>query len=139
MRPGTSQVVAAMLVCFVLGGITGAALHRRAVLEATADQFERSPLEAQRRALLTALERRVGLNDEELARVAAALDQQMEKNRALRREIEPRARALRAETSERVRAGLAEDKRARFDAFVQQNERRIAEWVGAPQPEGGVK
>ena len=105
-----------MLVCFVLGGITGAALHRRAVVEATADQFERSPLEAQRRALLTALERRVGLDDEELARVAAALDQQMEKNRALRREIEPRARALRAETSERVRAGLAEDKRARFDA-----------------------
>jgi hypothetical protein len=59
----------------------------------------------------------------------------MEKNRALRREIEPRARALRAETSERVRAGLAEDKRARFDAFVEQNERRIAEWVGAPAKE----
>ncbi|MFZ4737885.1 MAG: hypothetical protein ACOYM9_18155 [Bradymonadia bacterium] len=135
MRPGTPQVVVAMLVCFVLGGITGAALHRRAVVEATADQFERSPLEAQRRALLTALERRVGLDDEELARVAAALDQQMEKNRALRREIEPRARALRAETSERVRAGLAEDKRARFDAFVEQNERRIAEWVGAPAKE----
>ena len=135
MRPGTPQVVVAMLVCFVLGGITGAALHRRAVVEATADQFERSPLEAQRRALLTALERRVGLDDEDLARVAAALDQQMEKNRALRREIEPRARALRAETSERVRAGLAEDKRARFDAFVEQNERRIAEWVGAPAKE----
>ncbi len=135
MRPGTPQVVVAMLVCFVLGGITGAALHRRAVVEATADQFERSPLEAQRRALLTALERRVGLDDEELARVAAALDQQMEKNRALRREIEPRARALRAETSERVRAGLAEDKRARFDAFVEQNERRIAEWVRAPAKE----
>ncbi len=135
MRPGTPQVVVAMLVCFVLGGITGAALHRRAVVEATADQFERSPLEAQRRALLTALERRVGLDDEELARVAAALDQQMEKNRALRREIEPRARALRAETSERVRAGLAEEKRARFDAFVEQNERRIAEWVGAPAKE----
>ena len=135
MRPGTPQVVVAMLVCFVLGGITGAALHRRAVVEATADQFERSPLEAQRRALLTALERRVGLDDEELARVAAALDQQMEKNRALRREIEPRARALRTETSERVRAGLAEEKRARFDAFVEQNERRIAEWVGAPAKE----
>jgi hypothetical protein len=135
MRPGTGHVAAALVLCFVLGGITGAALHRRAVAEATAAQFERSPLEAQRRALLVALERRVDLDDDERARVAVALDQKMEKNRALRREIEPRARALRVETAERVRADLPEEKRARFDAFVQQNERRIAEWIDAP-PKG---
>lgn len=131
MKGATMRAVLALAAMFLLGGVAGAGVMRWLQIQATLAHFDQAPDEAQRHALETVLQHRLGLDDTQARAVQVVLRSQADAQRQLRREIEPQAHALREDTARRIRGVLRPDQQPSFDQLVQGHEQRLARWLRA--------
>jgi len=105
-----------LVVVFVLGGVTGAALtgllRSRASGERTASREQR--FEKMRQDL--------NLNDQQTTAVRAILDETRNEYRALRSELRPRFEEPRLKARAKIRALLNPDQQQKFDAIAAQQD-----------------
>src|SRR6185503_10252147 len=105
-----------LVVVFVLGGVTGAALtgllRSRASGERTASREQR--FEKMRQDL--------NLNDQQTTAVRAILDETRNEYRTLRSELRPRFEEPRLKARAKIRALLNPDQQQKFDAMAAQQD-----------------
>jgi len=106
-----------LVVVFVLGSITGAALTGLYRSRASADRPEKAPHER-----FEKMRRELNLTDEQTKSVSAILDETRNEYRALRAELRPRFEEPRQKARTRIRALLTPDQQQKFDALVAQQD-----------------
>jgi protein CpxP len=108
-----------MLVVFVLGSVTGAALTGLARSRAGGGA------EARERAMHERFEKmrtELNLTDQQTTSVRAILDETRNEYRALRKELRPRFEEPRLKARARIRALLTPEQQQKFDAMVAQQD-----------------
>ena len=111
-----------LIVVFVLGSVTGAALTGLYRSRASGDRPE-----ARERAMHERFEkmrRELSLTDQQTASVRAILDETRNDYRTLRTELRPRFEEPRQKARVRIRALLNPEQQQKFDAMVAQQDAR---------------
>ena len=111
------KVLLVLVVVFVLGSITGAALTGLYRSRAGADHPEKAMHER-----FEKMRRELNLTDEQTTAVRAILDETREEYRTLRTELRPRFEEPRQKARTRIRALLTPEQQQRFDAMVAQQD-----------------
>ena len=106
-----------LLVVFVLGSITGAALTGLYRSRAGADRPERAMHER-----FEKMRRELNLTDEQTKSVSAILDDTRNEYRSLRAELRPRFEEPRQKARTKIRALLTPEQQQKFDALVAQHD-----------------
>jgi len=106
-----------LVVVFVLGSITGAALTGLYRSRAGADRPEKAMHER-----FEKMRRELNLTDEQTKSVSAILDDTRNEYRSLRAELRPRFEEPRQKARTKIRALLTPDQQQKFDAFVAQQD-----------------
>jgi hypothetical protein len=102
-----------LVVVFILGSITGAALTGLYRLRAGSDKSERNPQQR-----FEKMRSELNLTDEQTKAVSAILDEARNEYRALRGELRPRFEEPRLKARTRIRALLNSEQQQKFDAIV---------------------
>ena len=111
------KVLLVLVVVFVLGSITGAALTGLYRSRAGADHPEKAMHER-----FEKMRRELNLTDEQTTAVRAILDETREEYRTLRTELRPRFEEPRQKARTRIRALLTPEQQQRFDAMAAQQD-----------------
>ncbi|SRR6266404_4934843 len=106
-----------LVVVFVLGSITGAALTGLYRSRAGADRPEKAMHER-----FEKMRRELNLTDEQTKSVSAILDETRNEYRSLRAELRPRFEEPRQKARTKIRALLTPDQQQKFDALVAQQD-----------------
>ena len=106
-----------LVVVFVLGSITGAALTGLYRSRAGADRPERAMHER-----FEKMRRELNLTDEQTKSVSAILDDTRNEYRSLRAELRPRFEEPRQKARTKIRALLTPEQQQKFDALVAQHD-----------------
>ena len=106
-----------LLVVFLLGSITGAALSGLYRSRAGSGHSEMSPHER-----FEKMRRDLNLNDEQTKAVSAILDDTRNEYRALKTELKPRFEEPRQKARAKIRALLTPEQQQKFDALVAQHD-----------------
>src|SRR5712691_9626482 len=106
-----------LLVVFVLGGVTGAALGGLYRSRASSERPEKAMHER-----FEKMRRELNLTDEQTKSVSAILDETRNEYRSLRAELRPRFDEPRQKARTRIRALLTPDQQQKFDALVAQQD-----------------
>ena len=106
-----------LLVVFVLGSVTGAALTGLYRSRASGDLRERTMHEH-----FEKMRRELNLTDQQTTQVRAILDETRNEYRALRSELKPRFEEPRQKARARIRALLTPEQQQKFDAMVTQKD-----------------
>jgi hypothetical protein len=102
-----------LVVVFILGSITGAALTGLYRLRAGSDRSERNPQQR-----FEKMRSELNLTDEQTKAVSTILDEARNEYRALRGELRPRFEEPRLKARTRIRALLNSEQQQKFDAIV---------------------
>lgn len=116
----TLKIWLVLVVVFVLGCVTGAALTGLYRSRASGDRPE-----ARERAMRERFEkmrRELGLTDQQTTAVRAILDETRNEYRALRTELRPRFDEPRLKARTRIRALLTSEQQQKFDAMAAQQD-----------------
>ena len=105
-----------LIVVFVLGGVTGAALTGLLRSRASGDR------QASREQRFEKMRKDLNLNDQQTAAVRTILDETRNEYRALRTELRPRFEEPRLKARTRIRALLNADQQQKFDAMAAQQD-----------------
>lgn len=106
-----------LVVVFVLGSITGAALTGLYRSRAGADRPEKAMHERFER-----MRRELNLTDEQTKSVSTILDETRNEYRSLRAELRPRFEEPRQKARAKIRALLTPEQQQKFDALVAQQD-----------------
>jgi len=106
-----------LLVVFVLGSVTGAALTGLYRSRASGDSRERAMHEH-----FEKMREELNLTDQQTTQVHAILDDTRNEYRALRTELKPRFDEPRQKARARIRALLTPEQQQKFDAIVAQKD-----------------
>jgi len=106
-----------LLVVFVLGGVTGAALSGLYRSRASRERPEKAMHER-----FEKMRRELNLTDEQTKAVSAILDETRNEYRALHTELKPRFDEPRQKARARIRALLSAEQQQKFDAMVAQRD-----------------
>lgn len=106
-----------LVVVFVLGSITGAALTGLYRSRSGSARPERNPHER-----FEKMRSELNLNDEQTKAISAILDEARNEYRALRGELRPRFEEPRQKARARIRALLSPEQQQKFDAIVAQQD-----------------
>ena len=106
-----------LVVVFVLGSITGAALTGLYRSRAGADRPEKAMHER-----FDKMRRELNLTDEQTKSVSAILDDTRNEYRSLRAELRPRFEEPRQKARTKIRALLTPEQQQKFDALVAQQD-----------------
>lgn len=106
-----------LLVVFVLGGVTGAALGGLYRSRASSERPEKAMHER-----FEKMRRELNLTDEQTKAVSAILDETRNEYRALHTELKPRFDEPRQKARARIRALLTAEQQQKFDAMVAQRD-----------------
>lgn len=106
-----------LVVVFVLGSITGAALTGLYRSRSGSARPERNPHER-----FEKMRSELNLNDEQTKAISAILDEARNEYRALRGELRPRFEEPRQKARARIRALLSPEQQQKFDAIVAQHD-----------------
>ena len=116
----TLKIWLVLLVVFVLGSVTGAALTGllyRSRAAAGAEAHERAMQER-----FEKMRTELSLTDQQTAAVRAILDETRNEYRAVRKELRPRFEEPRLKARARIRALLTPEQQQKFDAMVAQQD-----------------
>jgi Spy/CpxP family protein refolding chaperone len=102
-----------LVVVFILGSITGAALTGLYRLRAGSDRSERNPQQR-----FEKMRSELSLTDEQTKAVSAILDEARNEYRALRGELRPKFEEPRLKARTKIRALLTSEQQQKFDAIV---------------------
>lgn len=105
-----------LVVVFVLGGVTGAALTGLLTSRARSDRA------GSREQRFEKMRQDLKLDDKQTAAVRAILDETRNEYRALRTELRPRFEEPRLKARGRIRALLNADQQQKFDAMAAQQD-----------------
>jgi len=105
-----------LVVVFVLGGVTGAALTGLLRSRASSDRNE------SREQRFEKMRQDLNLDDQQTTAVRAILDETRNEYRALRSELRPRFDEPRLKARAKIRALLKPDQQTKFDAMVAQQD-----------------
>lgn len=105
-----------LVVVFVLGGVTGAALTGLLRSRASGDR------QASREQRFEKMRQDLKLDDKQAAAVRAILDETRNEYRALRTELRPRFEEPRLKARARIRALLNAEQQQKFDAMAAQQD-----------------
>ena len=111
-----------LIVVFVLGSVTGAALTGLYRSRASGDRPEAR--ENAMRERFEKMRRELSLTDQQTTAVRAILDETRNDYHALRTELKPRFDEPRQKARARIRALLTPDQQQKFDAMVAQQDAR---------------
>lgn len=111
-----------LIVVFVLGSVTGAALTGLYRSRASGDRPEARERAMQER--FEKMRRELSLTDQQTTAVRAILDETRNDYRALRTELKPRFEEPRQKARTRIRALLSPEQQQKFDAMVAQQDAR---------------
>jgi len=111
------KVLLVLVVVFLLGSITGAALAGLYRSRASADRPERSAHER-----FEKMRAELNLSDEQTKAVSTILDETRNEYRSLRAELRPRFDEPRQKARARIRALLTPEQQQKFDARVAQQD-----------------
>jgi Spy/CpxP family protein refolding chaperone len=106
-----------LLVVFVLGGVTGAALGGLYRSRASSERPEKAMHER-----FEKMRRELNLTDEQTKAVSAILEETRNEYRALHTELKPRFDEPRQKARARIRALLSAEQQQKFDAKVAQRD-----------------
>ena len=106
-----------LVVVFVLGSITGAALTGLYRSRASADRPEKAMHDR-----FEKMRRELNLTDEQTTQIRAILDETRNDYRKLREELRPRFEEPRQKARARIRALLTPEQQQKFDALVAQQD-----------------
>jgi Spy/CpxP family protein refolding chaperone len=106
-----------LVVVFVLGSITGAALTGLYRSRASADRPEKAMHDR-----FDKMRRELNLTDEQTKSVSAILDETRNEYRSLRAELRPRFEEPRQKARAKIRALLTPEQQQKFDAMVAQQD-----------------
>src|SRR6266850_1345444 len=106
-----------LVVVFVLGSITGAALTGLYRSRASGDRPERSSHDRFQK-----MQRDLSLTEDQTKSVSAILDETRNEYRALRAELRPRFEEPRQKARTKIRALLTPEQQQKFDAMVAQQD-----------------
>lgn len=106
-----------LLIVFVLGGVTGAALGGLYRSRAGSERPEKAMHER-----FEKMRNELALTDEQTKAVSAILDETRNEYRALRTELKPRFDEPRQKARTRIRALLTPEQQQKFDAMVAQRD-----------------
>jgi Spy/CpxP family protein refolding chaperone len=106
-----------LLVVFVLGGVTGAALGGLYRSRASSERSEKAMHER-----FEKMRRELNLTDEQTKAVSAILEETRNEYRALHTELKPRFDEPRQKARARIRALLSAEQQQKFDAKVAQRD-----------------
>ena len=106
-----------LLVVFVLGGVTGAALGGLYRSRASGERPEKAMHEH-----FEKMRSELNLTDEQTKAVSAILDETRNEYRALHTELKPRFDEPRQKARSRIRALLTAEQQQKFDAMVAQRD-----------------
>src|SRR5207302_8197503 len=106
-----------LLIVFVLGGVTGAALGGLYRSRASSERPEKAMHER-----FEKMRRELNLTDEQTKSVSAILDDTRNEYRSLRAELRPRFEEPRQKARTKIRALLTPDQQQKFDALVAQQD-----------------
>ncbi|HSQ25408.1 MAG TPA: hypothetical protein VLN44_13375 [Pyrinomonadaceae bacterium] len=106
-----------LVVVFVLGSITGAALTGLYRSRSGSARPERNPHER-----FEKMRSELNLNDEQTKAISSILDEARNEYRALRGELRPRFEEPRQKARARIRALLSPEQQQKFDAIVAQQD-----------------
>ncbi len=106
-----------LVVVFVLGSITGAALTGLYRSRASADRPEKAMHER-----FEKMRRELNLTDEQTKSVSAILDETRNEYRSLRAEVRPRFEEPRQKARTKIRALLTPEQQQEFDSIVAQQD-----------------
>lgn len=111
-----------LIVVFVLGSVTGAALTGLYRSRASGDRPEARERAMQER--FEKMRRELSLTDQQTTAVRAILDETRNDYRTLRTELRPRFEEPRQKARTRIRALLTPEQQQKFDAMVAQQDAR---------------
>ena len=111
------KVWSVLVVVFVLGSITGAALTGLYISRSGSDRSERNPQQR-----FEKMRKELNLTDEQTKAVSAILDEARNEYRALRGELRPRFEEPRMKARAKIRALLSPEQQQKFDAIVAQQD-----------------
>lgn len=114
-----------LLLVFVLGGVTGAALtglYRSRASGSRAESREHAKTER-----FEKMRRELSLTDEQANAIKAILDETRNEYRTLRTELRPRFEQPRQKARERIRALLNAQQQQRFDVLTAEQDARQSE------------
>ena len=106
-----------LVVVFVLGSITGAALTGLYRSRASADRPEKAMHDR-----FEKMRRELNLTDEQTKSVSAILDETRNEYRSLRAELRPRFEEPRQKARARIRALLTPEQQQKFDGLIAQQD-----------------
>jgi hypothetical protein len=132
--------IAVLLGVFALGGVTGGGVVRLVTLRRFHAMLDAPPMIVRQKAFIAALSRDVDLDDQQLDEVRRIVQTHEPELREIRRSIGPKTAQLRARTLEDVRRVIRPDQAAKFQRFVERQEKRArheGEAVGA-EVDGGA-
>jgi hypothetical protein len=112
----TLKIWVVLVVVFVLGGVTGAALTGLLRSRASGDRA------GSREQRFEKMRNELNLDDRQTAAVRAILDETRNEYRALRTELRPRFEEPRLKARAKIRALLNADQQAKFDAMAVQQD-----------------
>lgn len=112
----TLKIWVVLVVVFVLGGVTGAALTGLLRSRASGDRA------GSREQRFEKMRRDLSLDDKQTTAVRAILDETRNEYRALRSELRPRFEEPRMKARAKIRALLNTDQQQKFDAMVAQQD-----------------
>ena len=125
---------AVVLVVFASGVVVGAVGSRHLAWRRMDHALEGREGQGMERMLLRAIDRHVGLDDAQRARVEAILRESHRQRRFLLGPVEPALDALRRKNEARIREVLREDQRPAFDAFAERMAERHRRGLPPPGP-----
>jgi len=111
------KVWSVLVVVFVLGSITGAALTGLYRSRSGSDRSDRSPQQR-----FEKMRKELNLTDEQTKAVSGILDEARNEYRALRSELRPRFEEPRMKARAKIRALLSPEQQQKFDAIVAQQD-----------------
>lgn len=115
--PTRLKVWLVLVVVFLLGSITGAAISGLYRSRASGSRSDMPPHER-----FEKMRRDLNLNDEQTKAVSAILDETRNEYRALKTELKPRFEEPRQKARAKIRALLTPEQQQKFDALVAQRD-----------------
>ncbi|MBI2898439.1 MAG: hypothetical protein HYY06_33115 [Deltaproteobacteria bacterium] len=125
MRTSRAKAAAVILLVFLLGGVTGAALTRWVVARKLSELLESDPVTVRQRVILFALDRKLDLSDDQRSRIRRILAAQRPEFAAVARKLDAELRPLRTRTASRIREVLEQKQRRRFDLLMERLETKL--------------
>jgi hypothetical protein len=118
-----------LLIVFLSGTVVGVASHRYFTRETIAKEERRSPSREQvRQEYLGKLRDRIGVSEEQIAKIVTILDEGRAASDARRKAMDTDMNAIQDQTREKMRAIFTPEQLVKYEAWREERKREREKW-----------